>query len=132
MTIDTAKDYLREHWPNIRAQLLEGTYQPQPVKRVEIPKPPCLVWALSEQRQVVCVGRSTRRPKRRLGREGAPLGQRGGAPPDAVARAYLKVIGRNPSAVSEANSRRGFIFRSALCAIGNRDEPYPIVRRELI
>ena len=36
--------------------------------------------ALSEQRQVVCVGRSTRRPKRRLGREGAPLGQRGGAP----------------------------------------------------
>ena len=35
---------------------------------------------LSEQRQVVCVGRSTRRPKRRLGREGAPLGQRGGAP----------------------------------------------------
>ena len=39
MTIDAAKDYLREHWPNIRAQLLEGTYQPQPVKRVEIPKP---------------------------------------------------------------------------------------------
>ena len=36
--------------------------------------------ALSEQRQVVCVGRSERRPKRRLGREGAPLGQRGGAP----------------------------------------------------
>ena len=36
--------------------------------------------ALSEQRQVVCVGRSTPRPKRRLGREGAPLGQRGGAP----------------------------------------------------
>ena len=36
--------------------------------------------ALSEQRQVVCVGRSTRRPKRRLGREDAPLGQRGGAP----------------------------------------------------
>ncbi len=35
--------------------------------------------ALSEQRQVVCVGRSKRRPKRRLGREGAPLGQRGGA-----------------------------------------------------
>ena len=35
---------------------------------------------LSEQRQVVCVGRSKRGPKRRLGREGAPLGQRGGAP----------------------------------------------------
>ena len=36
--------------------------------------------ALSEQRQVVCVGRSTRKAERRLGREGAPLGQRGGAP----------------------------------------------------
>ena len=41
---------------------------------------PTVSTALSEQRQVVCVGRSTRRPKRRLGREGAPLGQRGGAP----------------------------------------------------
>src|SRR6516165_4620819 len=39
MTIDDAKDYLREHWPSIRSQLLEGTYQPQPVRRVEIPKP---------------------------------------------------------------------------------------------
>jgi RNA-directed DNA polymerase len=32
MTIDDAKDYLREHWPSIRPQLLDGTYQPQPVK----------------------------------------------------------------------------------------------------
>ncbi len=39
MTIDDAKGYLREHWPDIRSQLLEGTYQPQPVKRREIPKP---------------------------------------------------------------------------------------------
>src|ERR1700752_3993331 len=39
MTIGDAKDYLREHWPSIRSQLLDGTYQPQPVKRVEIPKP---------------------------------------------------------------------------------------------
>ena len=39
MTIDDAKGYLREHWPSIRSQLLDGTYQPQPVKRVEIPKP---------------------------------------------------------------------------------------------
>src|SRR5947209_16862270 len=39
MTIDDAKGYLREHWPSIRSQLLKGTYQPQPVKRVEIPKP---------------------------------------------------------------------------------------------
>src|SRR5437762_11801259 len=27
MTIDDAKDHLREHWPSIRSQLLEGTYQ---------------------------------------------------------------------------------------------------------
>jgi RNA-directed DNA polymerase len=31
--------YLKEHWPTIRQQLLDGTYRPQPVKRVEIPKP---------------------------------------------------------------------------------------------
>ena len=28
MTVDAAKDYLREHWPNIRAQLLEGRSAP--------------------------------------------------------------------------------------------------------
>src|ERR1700741_2882143 len=64
MTIDNAKDYLREHWPSIRSQLLSGTYQPQPVKRVEIPKPdggvrklgvPCVVDRLIQQalRQVL-------------------------------------------------------------------------------
>jgi len=31
--------YLKQHWPAIREQLLSGTYKPQPVKRVEIPKP---------------------------------------------------------------------------------------------
>src|SRR5512132_332806 len=58
MTIEDAKAYLREHWPNIRSQLLSGTYQPQPVKRVEIPKPeggvrklgvPCVVDRLIQQ-----------------------------------------------------------------------------------
>jgi RNA-directed DNA polymerase len=39
MTVDQLPDYLKEHWPSIREQLLSGTYQPQPVKRVEIPKP---------------------------------------------------------------------------------------------
>lgn len=38
MTTTQLPDYLKEHWPTIRQQLLEGTYQPQPVKRVEIPK----------------------------------------------------------------------------------------------
>ena len=32
MTIDDAQSYLREHWPSIRSQLLEGTYQPKPVQ----------------------------------------------------------------------------------------------------
>jgi RNA-directed DNA polymerase len=58
MTVDAAKSYLREHWPNIRSELLAGTYRPQPVKRVEIPKPdggirklgvPCVVDRLIQQ-----------------------------------------------------------------------------------
>jgi len=39
MTVQQLPDYLRQHWPAIREQLLNGTYKPQPVKRVEIPKP---------------------------------------------------------------------------------------------
>src|SRR6202023_776195 len=39
MTVGGIKDYLKEHWPAIRKQLLNGTYEPMPVRRVEIPKP---------------------------------------------------------------------------------------------
>jgi RNA-directed DNA polymerase len=38
MTVDGIADYLKQHWPAIREQLLSGTYQPKPVRRVEIPK----------------------------------------------------------------------------------------------
>ena len=39
MTVDELPQYLRDHWSGIRAQLEAGKYQPQPVKRVDIPKP---------------------------------------------------------------------------------------------
>ena len=39
MTVDQLGDYLKQHWPAIREQLLSGTYRSKPVKRVEIPKP---------------------------------------------------------------------------------------------
>jgi RNA-directed DNA polymerase len=38
MSLDALAPHLKEHWPAIRAQLLEGSYKPQPVRRVEIPK----------------------------------------------------------------------------------------------
>jgi RNA-directed DNA polymerase len=39
MTVGEIAGYLKEHWPTIRDQLLNGTYKPKPVRRVEIPKP---------------------------------------------------------------------------------------------
>ncbi len=38
MTVDELPAWLRGHWPAVRAQLLAGGYQPQPVKRQRIPK----------------------------------------------------------------------------------------------
>jgi group II intron reverse transcriptase/maturase len=38
MTVDELPQYLAQNWEGIRAQLLEGTYQPKPVREVEIPK----------------------------------------------------------------------------------------------
>lgn len=38
MTVDELPKYLVENWETIRAQLLAGTYQPKPVREVEIPK----------------------------------------------------------------------------------------------
>lgn len=38
MTVEKLPYYLQEHWPQIRTKLLEGSYKPQPVKEVKIPK----------------------------------------------------------------------------------------------
>jgi RNA-directed DNA polymerase len=39
MTVEELRSHLKENWPHIREELLKGTYQPQPVRRVDIPKP---------------------------------------------------------------------------------------------
>src|SRR6202163_3426380 len=39
MTVIGIKDYLKQHWPAIREQLLSGTYEPKPLRRVEIATP---------------------------------------------------------------------------------------------
>ncbi|HYA81494.1 MAG TPA: group II intron reverse transcriptase/maturase [Methylocystis sp.] len=39
MSVEALSAHLKDHWPTIRARLLDGSYEPQPVRRVEIPKP---------------------------------------------------------------------------------------------
>jgi len=39
LTVADLKSYLKAHWPRHRQELLDGIYQPQPVRTVEIPKP---------------------------------------------------------------------------------------------
>lgn len=39
MTVEGLPGHLKKHWPRIKAELISGKYKPQPVKRVEIPKP---------------------------------------------------------------------------------------------
>ncbi len=39
MTTGRLKEHLIREWPRIREELLGGRYQPQPVRKVEIPKP---------------------------------------------------------------------------------------------
>jgi RNA-directed DNA polymerase len=39
MQVEELSDYLKDNWPTIREELLSGAYQPQPVRRVTIPKP---------------------------------------------------------------------------------------------
>lgn len=39
MTVEELAEHLKAHWPSIREKLETGSYQPSPVRRVEIPKP---------------------------------------------------------------------------------------------
>jgi RNA-directed DNA polymerase len=39
MTVEELKPYLKTEWPKIKEQLLKDRYKPQPVRRVQIPKP---------------------------------------------------------------------------------------------
>ena len=50
MTVGQLSDYLKQHWPAIREQLLNGTYEPKPVRRVEIPKPEVGCGSLASRR----------------------------------------------------------------------------------
>jgi len=39
MTVEQFPEFIRHHWEDMRSSLIKGTYQPEPVRRVEIPKP---------------------------------------------------------------------------------------------
>ena len=39
MTLDAFPDFAKEHWPKVHQSLMDGTYQPYPVRRKAIPKP---------------------------------------------------------------------------------------------
>ena len=39
MEVGQLRNHLRTHWAGIKEQLLKGTYEPKPVRRVDIPKP---------------------------------------------------------------------------------------------
>ncbi|MGG2142679.1 reverse transcriptase domain-containing protein [Symbiopectobacterium sp. RP] len=39
ISVSELPDHLKHQWPELRSNLLAGRYKPQPVRRVDIPKP---------------------------------------------------------------------------------------------
>ncbi|WP_017381476.1 group II intron reverse transcriptase/maturase [Paenisporosarcina sp. TG-14] len=39
MSVQNLRKHILKHWESMKVELLEGSYEPQPVRRVEIPKP---------------------------------------------------------------------------------------------
>src|SRR5690606_24332020 len=39
MPVQNLRQHILENWPSIKEAILQGTYEPMPVRRVEIPKP---------------------------------------------------------------------------------------------
>jgi retron-type reverse transcriptase len=39
MSVQNLRAHILEHWESMKIELLEGTYEPQAVRRIEIPKP---------------------------------------------------------------------------------------------
>ena len=54
-TVQETGDYLKTAWPDIRRRLLDGSYRPEPVRRVDIPKPDGGVRELGDRGEAVTV-----------------------------------------------------------------------------
>jgi len=39
LPVEELKPWLQQYWPSVRAALLDGSYMPSPIRKVEIPKP---------------------------------------------------------------------------------------------
>ena len=52
MKVEDLRVYMNENWPSIKQSILERSYKPAPVRRVEIPKPNGAYASLASPRQL--------------------------------------------------------------------------------